>query len=137
MDKRAYESDHLEKNGIRGIAWQGSRIITGRGDIIRGLTGRTDTGEYKAGMGTLPVISERGRKAYGLEIFDWSKESYAHKGQAISVAREWVSEAKKVYSGCKELGPEHAPARKSPAAKYGAAAGLTEGQLPPQSRSRR
>jgi hypothetical protein len=137
MDKRAYEPDHLEKNGIREIAWEGSRIITGRGDIIRGLTGHTHAGDYKAGMGTLPVISEKGRKAYGLEIFDWSKESYSDKRQAVSVAREWVAEAKKVYQGCKPLGGERTPARKSPAAKYGSVNDVGDGQLPPPSRSRR
>jgi hypothetical protein len=134
MDQRAYEPNHLEENGIREIAWQGPKTITGRGDIIRPLAGRTHTGDYKAGMGTLsPISNENEPHVYGLEIFDWSKERYADKAHAVSVAREWIADAQNVYQGGKPLDL----ARKTPAAKYGAAGESIDRQPAPPSRSRR
>jgi hypothetical protein len=133
----AYEKDHLEKNNIREVVWHGPEVQTGNGCVLRGLAGRTDAGEYKAGMGTLPEISgKKSGREYGLEIFDWSKETYGQKDQAVSVAREWVAESEKHYRGCERPVRKNGDSEKSPAKKYGAGESL-QTETPPPSRSRR
>jgi hypothetical protein len=129
--------EDFKGSGIRELVWEGPYVETGRGHLVRGFAGQTETGTYKAAQGLVADISgPEGGKHYGVEIYSWSKEAYAQPDQAIARAHEWVAESTERYRGRKETVRDSGK-RDNVAAKYATPRESIDRDQSPPSRSRR
>jgi hypothetical protein len=107
--------------GIRKTVWRGPWVDSPDGRQVRGLVGRTPAGEYKAGQGVIEEkIDRNGGVSYSPEALTWSESTYAHKEQAIFVARkcaaQTVKDARQFHDDPPGL---YAATEKDAASKYG------------------
>jgi hypothetical protein len=120
MNNSRSQREELNANGIRKIVWKSPYVQTDTGHMVRGVVGRTQDGEYKAGRGLRhdQAWYKDGLK-YSSETLSWGDKAHPHKEHAIHEARKWVAETVGMYRQGEKPAVEHSKPDKSVAAKYG------------------
>jgi len=131
------QNDHGDANRVRKIVWVGRSVDTETGQLVHGVVGRTDAGDYKAGrVSVYEESGPAGHTSYSPEPLIWSKQAYPHKEQAIFAARQNVAKEVSAVRDVEEeaVGQSAAP-EKNAAVKYGCQDTPSQ-EIKPPSRSR-